>query len=91
MMTTTRLLAARLAVFVPVVVVLLALPCVAEGEDAYPELNRDVIADFRGKLMIGFSCVFVLIVGYLVVSHRRNAQLKDEIEFLKGRVDALDK
>ena len=90
-MRGTIKLLARLAVFVPVVVALLAIPCFAEGEDAYPELTREVIADFRGKLMIGFSFVFICIIGYLVVSHRRNAQLKDEIEFLKGRVDALDK
>lgn len=47
--------------------------------------------DFRGKIMLGYSAVFVLIIGYLIYSHRRNAGLADEADFLKRRLDDLQR
>ena len=45
--------------------------------------------DFRPEVMMGFSAVFVLIFLYLILSYRRNARLREELEFLKSRVTEL--
>ena len=54
----------------------------AEGDDAQADATID-------RLMLGYAFVWLLTAGYLVVSYRRNARLKEDIEFLKRRVDEL--
>ena len=44
------------------------------------------VNDYRSEVMLGFSAVFVLIVAYLIASYRRNAALKEDVEFLKSRL-----
>ena len=45
---------------------------------------------YRNYLMLGFSFVFALIIFYLIASHRQNAKLAEEAEFLQKRVKELD-
>ena len=61
----------------------------AQGEDA-SESVRSVPRDFRPEVLLGFSSVFVLIIIYLILSHRRNSALREDVEFLKSRVQNLD-
>ncbi|MEM7164366.1 MAG: hypothetical protein AAF581_02825 [Planctomycetota bacterium] len=90
---------AKRVVGVALVALLACLPCVVLAQD---EAGGDAptvagtatveeLTDFRSYLMFGFSLVFVLIIGYLVVSQRRNAALAEEAEFLKKRIDELGK
>jgi len=46
--------------------------------------------DFRGKVTLAYGLVFIFVVVYLIISHRRNAALRSEIEFLERRVDELE-
>ena len=47
--------------------------------------------DFRGKVTFAYGLVFALVVVFLVLSHRRNAGLQEEIEFLERRLDELER
>jgi hypothetical protein len=55
----------------------------APGDAATP-------TDFRGKVTLAYGLVFILVVVYLIISHRRNAALRSEIEFLERRVGELE-
>ncbi len=63
----------------------------AEAQPGPGAVTGEELTDFRDKLMLGFSLVFLLITGYLVVSHRKNAELGDEIAFLRARIEELHK
>lgn len=65
---------------------MLAMIAIAPGAFAADEDAADATMD---RLMLGYLLVFILLVGYLIVSQRRNARLRDDIEFLKRRVDEL--
>lgn len=54
-----------------------------------PESVTTVGQDFRARIMLGYSAVFVCLIAYLVVSHRRNASLAAEAQFLQQRLDGI--
>ena len=63
----------------------------SESEPAADQLvSERTLFDFRRMLMLAFSVVFVLIVGYLVLSHRKNAALAEDVAFLRKRIDRLE-
>ena len=63
----------------------------SEAEPAADQLvSERTLFDFRRMLMLAFSVVFVLIVGYLVLSHRKNAALAEDVAFLRKRIDSLE-
>ncbi len=47
--------------------------------------------DYRGKVTLAYGIVFGLVVIFIVLSMRRNAGLREEIEFLERRLDELEK
>lgn len=53
-------------------------------------VSEQTLFDFRRLLMVGFSMVFLLMVGYLVLSHRKNATLAEDLAFLRKRIDSLE-
>lgn len=86
---TALVLLITMLVVLPQAVVLAADPA-ADAAAAEPATYTTVTADFRTKLMIGFGMVFVLIITYLMASHRKNAGLREEAEFLKQRLQSLE-
>ena len=46
--------------------------------------------DFRPVVMLGFSVVFALMVTYMIVSHRKNASISEDVDLLKSRLKHLD-
>ena len=61
------------------------------ADDATPETSYEAPADFRGKVTLAYGLVFASVVGYLLLSMKRNAGLKEEVEFLERRLSELDK
>ena len=47
--------------------------------------------DFRGKVTLAYGLLFVLVILYLAVSQRKNAGLKEELEFLQRRLAEVEK
>lgn len=50
-----------------------------------------VSTGFRNKLMFGLSIVLVLIAGYLLVSRQRTREARAELDFLRRRVEELER
>ncbi|MEM7263769.1 MAG: hypothetical protein AAF488_17405 [Planctomycetota bacterium] len=46
-------------------------------------------ADFREKVMIAYGTVFAVLLIYLVLSHRKNSKVREEIELLEERIEEL--
>ncbi|MEE8143558.1 MAG: hypothetical protein V3T77_10700 [Planctomycetota bacterium] len=46
---------------------------------------------FLGKVTLAYGLLFTLVILYLVMSQRKNAGLKEELEFLERRLAELDK
>lgn len=61
------------------------------AEDASAEQAYEAPADFRGKVTLAYGLVFASVVGYLLLSMKRNAGLKEEVEFLERRLGELEK
>ncbi|MGE3166061.1 MAG: hypothetical protein AB7O52_14235 [Planctomycetota bacterium] len=65
----------------------------ADGAGANPATAKEPVTrvsqDFRARIMLGYSAVFICLIGYLVYSHRRNAELAAEAEFIKQRLEGL--
>jgi len=61
----------------------------ARAADAAPT-EEGAPTDFRGKVTLAYGLVFIFVVIYLLFSHRRNAALRAEIEFLERRLDELE-
>ena len=61
------------------------------AEDAAAEQAYEAPVDFRGKVTLAYGLVFASVVGYLLLSMKRNAGLKEEVEFLERRLGELEK
>ena len=61
----------------------------ARAADASPT-EEGAPTDFRGKVTLAYGLVFIFVVVYLLLSHRRNAAVRAEIEFLERRLDDLE-
>ena len=46
---------------------------------------------FLGKVTLAYGLLFILVILYLVMSQRKNAGLKEELEFLERRLAELEK
>ena len=53
-------------------------------------VSEQTLFDFRRLLMVGFSMVFLLLIGYLMLSHRKNAALAEDLAFLRKRIESLE-
>lgn len=47
--------------------------------------------DYRAKVYTACSLVFAAILGYLVLSFRQNAKLREELDFASRRIEELEK
>lgn len=91
--------AARPALGVALVGVLIGLllwlsPAAAAQSEAAPSEagapGAEAPTDFRGKVTLAYGLVFFFVVIYLLISHRRNAAVREEIAFLERRLDELE-
>lgn len=53
--------------------------------------SEEAPVDYRGKVTLAYGIVFGLVVIFIVLSMRRNAGLREEIDFLERRLDELEK
>jgi len=60
----------------------------ALAEDLAPSTGPD---DYRDKVYIACSVVFISIAVYLVLTHRKGAKLDEELAHLEQRIDGLEK
>jgi hypothetical protein len=73
------------AVVSALLVALLAAPALAEDAAAAAS------DDYRDKVYIACSLVFIAITVYLVMTHKKGAKLGDDIAHLERRIDELEK
>ncbi len=72
---------------VPTVAALLAIfaaPAFAQGAGNAPS------SDYRWAVYTGCSLVFVCILVYLFVTHRKGAALSEDLAHLERRIDSLE-
>ena len=66
------------------------LPALGNGTaDASAEstgIAGETLIDFRSKLLLAFSLVFIFIIAYLVASQRKQVKVQRELEHLKERM-----
>ncbi len=67
---------------------LLVVPTLVFGADDDGSSSPE---DFRGKVTLAYGLVFAILITYLVLSHRRNASLWEDVDFLKRRVNEIEK
>ncbi len=69
-----------------------ALPALAAGLEATAPAPGAAPApeDYRGRVMTAVGFLFALIVGFLVISQRRAARQREELEHLARRVADLE-
>ncbi len=48
-------------------------------------------SSFLGKVALAYGLLFILVISYLVMSQRKNAGLKEELDFLERRLAELEK
>jgi CcmD family protein len=65
----------------------LALPVTALAQEAAP---RPQPTDYRAYVFGAYLLVFLCILVYLVVSHRRTVRLHDELDHLESRLERLE-
>ncbi len=61
----------------------------ATPTSAAPE--EEATADFRGKVTLAYGLVFGAVVVFLLLSAKKNAGMREEIEFLSRRLDELER
>ena len=64
------------------------LSAVALAEDAGASSGPE---DYRDKVFIACSLVFLAITVYLVLTHKKGASLDDDIAHLESRLSGLEK
>ena len=60
-----------------------------EQESQEPRGTATAPADYRASVMTAYTLVFLCIIVYLIVSHRRAAKLAEDLEHLEGRLRRL--
>ncbi|MFQ5654483.1 MAG: hypothetical protein ACE5GW_07110 [Planctomycetota bacterium] len=47
--------------------------------------------DFRWKISLAYGLLFLLVIAYLLISHKKNAALDEEVRFLEKRIAEMKK
>ncbi len=66
-------------------VLLFAASAMAQGPN-----QSDPVGDYRDKLYIACTLVFVAITVFLILTHRRMSRTAEDVELLENRVAGLE-
>lgn len=66
------------------------LLALAQGEDGVTPPAAEAPEDFRWKITLAYGLVVGLVIVFIVLAHRRNAGVQEELDFVERRLDQLE-